>query len=55
LAGEGAPYTGLKRAGEVEPTTAAADKELETGSVDALVKLMRSLKPQNIITVTYSV
>jgi hypothetical protein len=37
-AGEGAPYTGLKPAGEVEPGIAAADKALESGSVDALVK-----------------
>ena len=38
-AGEGAPYTGLK-AEEVEPPVAAADKALETGSVDALVKMV---------------
>ncbi|MBE0513664.1 MAG: hypothetical protein IBX42_01725 [Sulfurimonas sp.] len=37
-AGEGAPYTGLKPAGNVEPAIAAADKALETGSVDALAK-----------------
>jgi hypothetical protein len=35
-AGEGAPYTGLKPAGAVEPTVAAADKALETGSADEL-------------------
>lgn len=35
-AGEGAPYTGLKPAGAVEPTVAAADKSLETGSVEEL-------------------
>ncbi len=39
-AGEGAPYTGLKPAGEVEPGIAAADTALETGSADALVKAM---------------
>lgn len=39
-AGEGAPYTGLKSAGTVEPSVAAADKALETGSVDKLVKLV---------------
>ncbi len=38
-AGEGAPYTGLK-AEEVEPPVAAADKALETGRVDDLVKLV---------------
>ena len=37
-AGEGAPYTGLKPAGEVEPIVAASDKALETGNVDALIK-----------------
>lgn len=36
--GEGAPYTGLKPAGEVEPGIAAADKALESGSADALVQ-----------------
>ena len=39
-AGEGAPYTGLKPAGEVDPAVAAADKALETGSVDGLVKAL---------------
>lgn len=34
--GEGAPYTGLKPAGAVEPAVAMADKALETGSVDQL-------------------
>jgi hypothetical protein len=38
--GEGAPYTGLKPAGEVEPAIAAADRALETGAVDALVTLL---------------
>ena len=38
-AAEGEPYTGLKPAGtEVEPGVAAADKALEVGSADALVK-----------------
>jgi len=38
--GEGAPYTGLQPAGAVlEPGIAAADRALETGSVDALVAL----------------
>lgn len=39
-AGEGAPYTGLKPGEAVEPSVAAADKALETGSVDKLVKLV---------------
>jgi len=38
-AGEGAAYTGLKPAGfEPEPVIAAADKAIETGSGEALVK-----------------
>ena len=40
-AGEGAPYTGLKPAGtELGPAVEGADKALETGSVDNLVKLV---------------
>ncbi len=38
-AGEGAPYTGLKRE-PAEPVIGAADKALETGSGDNLVKLV---------------
>lgn len=38
-AGEGAPYTGLKPAGsEVHPAVVKADKALESGSVDNLIK-----------------
>ncbi|MHC4480618.1 MAG: DUF6448 family protein [Planctomycetota bacterium] len=37
-AGEGAPYTGLKPAGQVEPPVAAADKAIDAGSVDELAK-----------------
>lgn len=37
-AGEGAPYTGLKPGEAVEPIIAEADKALESGSVDSLVK-----------------
>jgi hypothetical protein len=39
-AGEGAPYTGLKPAGQVEPSIAAADKAIDSGSVDGLVKMI---------------
>jgi hypothetical protein len=39
-AGEGAPFTGLKPAGVVEPAIVEADKALESGSSDALVKLV---------------
>jgi hypothetical protein len=38
--GEGAPFTGLKPAGAVEPAVAEADKALASGSADALVKLI---------------
>jgi hypothetical protein len=37
-AGEGAPYTGLKPAGTVEPPIAKADQALEKGNVDELAK-----------------
>lgn len=40
-AGEGAPYTGIKPAGtDLGPAVTGADKALETGSVDPLVKLV---------------
>lgn len=38
-AGEGAPYTGLKK-GPAEPIITAADKSLESGSAENLVKLV---------------
>ena len=41
-AGEGAPYTGLKPAGAVDPAVALADKALGTGSVDKLVDALTS-------------
>lgn len=37
-AGEGAPYTGLKPAGEVEPAIAMADKAVESGRGDDLAR-----------------
>ena len=37
-AGEGAPFTGLKPAGTIEPSVAAADQAIEVGSVDVLAK-----------------
>jgi hypothetical protein len=40
-AGEGEPYTGIKPAGtELEPAIVAADKALESGSVEVLVKMV---------------
>ena len=38
--GEGAGYTGLKAAGKIEPPIAAADKALESGKLDGVVKLV---------------
>jgi hypothetical protein len=40
--GEGAPYTGLRPAGEVEPGIAAADKAIESGSADELLRHLNS-------------
>ena len=37
-AGEGAPFTGLKPAGSIEPVILKADQSLETGNVDDLAK-----------------
>jgi hypothetical protein len=39
-AGEGAPYTGLKPAGEIEPAIAAADKSIEAGKLDPVGKMV---------------
>lgn len=39
-AGEGAPFTGLKAAGDVEPAVAAADQALASSSAAALIKLI---------------
>lgn len=39
-AGEGAPFTGLKPAGEVEPVIVEADKALTGGSPDGLIKMV---------------
>jgi hypothetical protein len=47
-AGEGAPYTGLKAAGTVEPSVAAADKALESGSADNLVNLVTGAAAKGI-------
>ncbi len=42
-AGEGAPYTGIKPAGtELDPSVKQADKALETGSPEELLKFMSS-------------
>ncbi|MFZ7126703.1 MAG: DUF6448 family protein [Desulfobacterales bacterium] len=39
-AGEGAPYTGLKPGGAVDPAVALADKALESGSVEKLAHVL---------------
>ena len=39
-AGEGAGYTGLKPAGKIEPPIAAADKALESGKLEDVLKLI---------------
>ncbi len=39
-AGEGAPYTGLKPAGTIEPPVAAADKAIAAGKLGGLAKLI---------------
>jgi len=48
-AGEGEPYTGLKPAGiAIEPGILAADKALESGSADSLVKEITSTISEGI-------
>lgn len=47
-AGEGAPYTGLKAAGAVEPAVAKADQALEKGSVDGLAKAIATHTEEGI-------
>jgi nucleotide-binding universal stress UspA family protein len=47
-AGEGAPYTGLKPAGVVEHAVVEADKALESGSVEILVKLVTEAASKGI-------
>lgn len=42
-AAEGVGYTGLKPAGQVEPVIAAADKAIESGSVDGLARKISTL------------
>lgn len=39
-AGEGAPYTGLKPAGQVEPAVAAADKAIATGQLKPVARML---------------
>lgn len=39
-AGEGAPYTGLKPAGAIEPAVAAADKSIATGKLTPVARMI---------------
>ena len=48
-AGEGAPYTGLKPAGlDVGPVIPVAEKAIETGSPEKLIRLLTSLLRQEL-------
>ena len=48
-AGEGAPYTGLKSAGQdIGPAIAAADKALESGSVDELLRMLTETTQEGV-------
>ncbi len=48
-AGEGAPYTGIKPAGtDLGPAIPAADKAIETGSIEPVVKLLDDTIHQGI-------
>jgi UDP-2,3-diacylglucosamine pyrophosphatase LpxH len=47
-AGEGAPYTGLKAAGTIEPVVAKADQALEQGVVDGLAKAIATHTEEGI-------
>ncbi|HWD21924.1 MAG TPA: DUF6448 family protein [Burkholderiales bacterium] len=47
-AGEGAPYTGLKPAGEIEPPIAAADKALASGKLQPVGKLVTQRLEQGL-------
>jgi hypothetical protein len=47
-AGEGAPYTGLKPGSAVDPAVVLADKALDSGSVDKLVKVLSGAMAKGI-------
>lgn len=47
-AGEGAPYTGLKPGESVDPAVALADKALDSGNVDKLVKVLTNAMAEGI-------
>jgi hypothetical protein len=47
-AGEGAGYTGLKPAGEVEPPIAAADRSIQSGKLQEVAKLVSGRMEQGL-------
>jgi hypothetical protein len=47
-AGEGAPYTGLKPAGEIEPSIALADKSIETGKLEPVANALTERMHQGL-------
>jgi hypothetical protein len=47
-AGEGAPYSGLKAAGTVDPVVAKADQALDQGTVDGLAKAIAAHTEEGI-------
>ena len=47
-AGEGAAYTGLKPAGEVEPPIAAADRSIQSGRLQEVAKLISGRTEQGL-------
>lgn len=47
-AGEGAPYTGLKPTGQVEPVVAAADRAIQTGQLPPLAHLIGERTEQGL-------
>jgi hypothetical protein len=47
-AGEGAGYTGLKPAGQVEPPIAAADRSLQSGKLQEVAKLISGRMEQGL-------
>ncbi len=46
--GEGAPYTGLKPAGAVEPIVAASDKALQAGSIEELTRQITQVVAEGV-------
>lgn len=47
-AGEGAPFTGLKPAGGIEPPIVKADRALEAGSIDSLAQTLAEHTEQGL-------